>query len=203
MYSRSFLNRLKTYLCNCLVRTLQTPRVVFYKLISSPILTGKPRRNQPVLVYGNGSVFVHKNVSIGFFPSPSFFSTYAHIEARGKNSSISIGACTAINNNFCAIAEHTSITIGAMVFIGANVEILDSDFHGLERHERNISKPERAKPVVINDEVFIGNNVRILKGVKIGDGAVIANGSVVSCDVPANCIFAGNPAKLIKYLQSD
>jgi len=82
--------------------------------------------------------------------------------------------------------------------VGTNVEIIDSDFHGIKTIDRGLSKPEWAKPVSIANSVFIGSNVKILKGVSIGAGAVIANGSVVSTDVPPNSIFGGNPARFIK-----
>ena len=84
--------------------------------------------------------------------------------------------------------------------IGTNVEICDSDFHGLNVVERKLSKKEKSKPVKIQDDVFIGSNVRICKGVTIGRGSVIANSSVVIRDVPENSIAGGNPATIIKKL---
>lgn len=56
----------------------------------------------------------------------------------------------------------------------------------------------KSKDIYIGDNVFIGNNVKILKGVHIGDYAVIANGAVVTKDVAAKTIVAGNPAEVIK-----
>lgn len=56
----------------------------------------------------------------------------------------------------------------------------------------------KAEPVYIGHGVWIGANVVVLKGVKIGDGAVIGAGSVVTSDVSPHCIFAGNPAALLK-----
>ena len=92
---------------------------------------GGVQKIQPVLILGNGIVEFHKNVKLGYFPSPFFFSGYTHLEARNKSASISFGEDTHVNNNFVAIAEHTAITIGKRCFIGTNVEIVDSDFHGL------------------------------------------------------------------------
>jgi acetyltransferase-like isoleucine patch superfamily enzyme len=191
-------SRLKRYAFRCICRIIQAPRIFFYRLISSSILVGNPTLNQPLLIIGCGKIKIPAGVSIGYFPSPSFFSTYAHVEARNSEAVIAIGVGTFINNNFSAIAEHTSITIGSNVLIGTNVEIIDSDFHGINRSERKLSKQEWAKPVTIEDEVFIGNNVRILKGVTIGRGAVIANGAVVVSCIPADSIAGGNPARIIE-----
>ena len=55
------------------------------------------------------------------------------------------------------------------------------------------------KPIIIEDDVWIGANSIILGGVKIGNGAIIGAGAVVTKDVPPRAIVAGNPAKLIKY----
>jgi maltose O-acetyltransferase len=173
---------------------------MFYRFICTACVEGKPICSQPLLMLGTGKVIFAGKVIIGCNPSPSYFSTYAHIEARGKKSFVSIGDGTIINNNFCAIAEHTNITIGSNCFIGCNVEILDSDFHGLKVAERSQSKPEWAKPVNIQDNVFIGSNAKIMKGVTVGSGAVIANSAVVVKDVPEYAVVAGNPAKVIKFL---
>jgi acetyltransferase-like isoleucine patch superfamily enzyme len=54
------------------------------------------------------------------------------------------------------------------------------------------------KPIIIEDNVWIGYNCLILPGVKIGNGSVIAAGSIVNIDIPANSIAAGNPIKIIK-----
>lgn len=85
--------------------------------------------------------------------------------------------------------------------IGTNVEIYDSDFHGIRVCDRVVSKVEWAKPVVIEDDVFLGSNVRVLKGVTIGRGSVIANGSVVIKDIPSSVVAGGIPAKVIKVIE--
>lgn len=101
-----------------------------------------------------------------------------------------------------AIICHDSITIGRNVLIGGNTVIYDSDFHSLDFHERS-QIPElltnvKTAPVVIEDYAFIGSHSIILKGVTIGEHSIIGAGSVVSKNVPANEIWAGNPAKKIK-----
>ena len=143
---------------------------------------------------------VDRDVRIGVRVSPYLFSTYAYLEARHPTARISIAAGTRINNNFCAIADHTSIRIGKNCLIGANVEILDSDFHGLAVEDRGESLAHWCRPVEIGDDVLIGSNARIMKGVTIGNGSIIANGSVVTRSVEAGVIAGGNPAKILKVI---
>lgn len=149
---------------------------------------------------GRGEICFDGIVNIGVFPSPYFFNGYAYIEARNLGSKIKIGSGTWINNNFVAISEHKSITIGENVFIGTYVEIFDTNFHGLEPDRRRISCPEEASEVTIEDNVFIGSNVKILKGVTIGRDSVIANSSLVTKSIPPGVVAGGNPAKVLKQL---
>ena len=193
-------NRFKRKYFHWLRLIFQAPRILFYRLLSENKLVGKVKSLQPLQLAGNGLIEFKKNVRIGYYPSPCFFSTYAFIDARNSSSRITIGENTSINNNFRAIAEHTVIEIGCNCLIGTNVEILDSDFHGLKIADRNISRPESAKPVFIGNDVFLGNNVTILKGVSIGNGSVIANGSLVISDIPENSVAGGSPAKVIRVI---
>ena len=161
---------------------------------------GKPVLNQNVLFIGKGNVSFGDNVNIGYFPSPLFYSTYAHIEARNVTSKIFIDSNTYINNNACILSNATEIRIGKNCRIGVNFQCLDSDFHGLTTETRDSPPHTHNQLVSIGDNVFIGNNVIVLKGVTIGDGAVIGAGSVVTKDVAAFSIAAGNPAKIIRYI---
>ena len=93
------------------------------------------------------------------------------------------------------------ITIGDRVWIGANTVIADTDFHPLDPQRRG-ENPLAANtaPITIADDVFIGMNTLILKGVTIGARAVVGAGSVVTRDVPPDAIVAGNPARVIGEL---
>jgi carbonic anhydrase/acetyltransferase-like protein (isoleucine patch superfamily) len=98
----------------------------------------------------------------------------------------------------CAAAR---VIIGDQCVIGANVTIVDTDFHSLGPEWRSTSEDglrALVSPVNIGNNVFIGGGSYILKGVTIGEGAVIGAGSVVTKNVPPNVIAAGNPAKVIK-----
>lgn len=109
----------------------------------------------------------------------------------GKNFAMSGGTICASNR----------IKIGDNVSIGANTTIVDTDFHPLNAEKRQVSSSEAATaPVIIEDNVFIGMNCLILKGVTIGRGSVIGAGSVVTKDVPSCVIAAGNPARVIRKL---
>jgi len=87
-----------------------------------------------------------------------------------------------------------SIHIGAGAAIANDVSIRDTDSHTLTGATRPMTEP-----VVIGQHVWIGARVVVLKGVHIGDGAVIAAGSVVTRDVPAGCLAAGVPARVVKH----
>jgi acetyltransferase-like isoleucine patch superfamily enzyme len=95
------------------------------------------------------------------------------------------------------------ITIGDEVWVGANCVIMDTDFHPLDLDTR-LARPldGATAPVVIEDGAFIGMRSLILKGVTIGARSVIGAGSVVTRDIPPGVIAAGNPARVIRELDT-
>jgi acetyltransferase-like isoleucine patch superfamily enzyme len=106
-----------------------------------------------------------------------------------------------IGNNFYMNAGchvQGEIIIGNDVQIGPKAVIWGRD-HGINRGELIRKQPHNKSPIKIGNDVWIGANATILKGVNIGDGAVIGAGSVVIRDIPEYAIVAGNPAKVIKY----
>ena len=111
---------------------------------------------------------------------------------------LSIGSQVRMSGVMICAAE--KIAIGDRCVIGANAVIVDTDFHAMDPVLR--SSPDdfanaASSPVMIGNDVFIGGNSIILKGVTVGDEAVIGSNSVVTKDVPAGVIVAGNPAKPI------
>jgi acetyltransferase-like isoleucine patch superfamily enzyme len=98
------------------------------------------------------------------------------------------------------IAACQLIKIGNNVLCGANVTITDNDRHPLNSKERISGLAGKCAPVNIGDEVFIGMNTIVLKGVTIGKGSVIAANSVVTKNIPDNVIAGGNPAKIISTI---
>lgn len=104
-----------------------------------------------------------------------------------------------------AIICNHSITIGNNVVIGGNTVIYDTDFHSLDPLIRNSNQDQKyakKKLVLIGDNVFIGAHTTILKGVTIGNNAIIGACSVIAKDIPANEIWAGNPARFIKTIDA-
>lgn len=100
-----------------------------------------------------------------------------------------------------SIVCEQAITIGNRVTVGANTTISDTDFHPLEPHLRQRAPSQGATaPIVIEDDVFIGMQCLILKGVTIGRGSVVGAGSVVTHDLPPGVIAAGNPASVIREI---
>jgi acetyltransferase-like isoleucine patch superfamily enzyme len=94
------------------------------------------------------------------------------------------------------------ITIGEHVTVGANTTIIDTDFHPLDPAVRRLRPNDGATaPITIEDDVFIGMNCLILKGVTLGRGCVVGAGSVVTRDVPPYSVVAGNPAQVVRAQQ--
>ena len=132
----------------------------------------------------------------------------------GANGNCSVGDFTLLNGALVMAEER--IEIGAHCLISWNVGIADSDFHPLEPAQRLIDshalapffkdRPPRPRirtaPVIISDNVWIGMNAVILKGVTIGENSVVAAGAVVTKSVPANVVVAGNPAVVTKQLDA-
>lgn len=109
----------------------------------------------------------------------------------------------------CTFVDNQEIRIGDRVMIASNVQIYTAA-HPVLPKERLVSDwKERkttffrtyARPVEIKDNVWIGGGCIILPGVVIGENSVVGAGSVVNRDVPANCVAAGNPCRVIRYLE--
>jgi acetyltransferase-like isoleucine patch superfamily enzyme len=130
----------------------------------------------------------------------------------GEHGHVRVGDYSLLNG--ALIMADESVEIGSYCLISWNVAIADGDYHPIDAAQRRQdaialspyapNRPERPRiktaPVKIGDNVWIGLNAVILKGVTIGDNAVIAAGAVVTRSVPANTIVAGNPAVVVKEL---
>jgi len=117
-----------------------------------------------------------------------------------ENANLEIGN----NCGFSGVSIYCSdkIIIGDHLICGGNVSIWDTDFHSLNYLDRRIELKEKIKSekIIIGNDVFIGANSIVLKGVSIGNRSIIGAGSVVAKDIPANQIWAGNPAKYLRKI---
>lgn len=89
------------------------------------------------------------------------------------------------------------IRIGDSCMLASGVYITDSDWHGI--YDR-VDRPSEYTPVILEENVWIGDRATVLKGVTIGRNSIVAANSVVSRDVPAGVVVAGNPAIVVKEL---
>ena len=108
-----------------------------------------------------------------------------------------IGNNTFINHN-AYLMDGAPIKIGSYCFIGPNCGMYTAT-HALIAEERNQGL-EKAKPIEVGNNVWIGGDVTILPGVKIGDNSVIGAKSVVTKDIPANVIAVGNPCEVLREI---
>ena len=146
---------------------------------------------------GEGLFYADANLGGGAFPI--LLNCYIHIEARSALAAVYIADNVRINNNAVIIVDKNQIYTGRNTLIGTEFTVYDSDFHDLNP-SRRMGGVVKSASVYIDENVFIGSRVSVMKGVTIGANSVIANGSIVTRDVPSNCIAAGVPAKLIKRI---
>ena len=130
----------------------------------------------------NGSLTVKNNFKIY---------TGAEIYVN-KNASLVLGS--GYINNHVNIHCFEKIEIAENVAIADHVTIRDSDSHLFNGKPVHLM----TQPIFIGNHVWIGTSAIILKGVTIGDGAVIAAGAVVTKNIPAGCLAAGVPARVIQ-----
>ena len=104
-------------------------------------------------------------------------------------------------NNGCNFMDPAKITFGDNVFIGPDCGFYTAH-HPIGYKLRN-RLYEWAFPITVGDNVWFGGGCRILPGVTIGSNVVIGAGSVVTRDIPDNCIAAGNPCRILRYIDED
>lgn len=165
---------------------------IFHKLSQEALkITAKINNqyNTPEEIIKLFSELTGKEIDASFRMFPPFYTDCGKNTTVGKN--VFINAC-------CRFQDQGGITIGDNTLIGHNTTIvtLNHDFNPDCR--ANITP----KPVVIGEKVWIGSDCTILPGVTIGDGAIIGAGSVVTKSVSQNTIVAGNPAVIIKEIET-
>ncbi len=102
-------------------------------------------------------------------------------------------------NTNCVFLDCAEIRIGNYVFLGPNVQLYTAT-HPLDPALRR-QGIEAARPITIEDDVWIGGNTVINAGITIGSGTTVGSGSVVTKDIPPHVLAAGNPCRVIRPLK--
>ena len=118
------------------------------------------------------------------------------------NAEVFIGNNVGISNSL--FFSQQRIEVEDDVMFGGGCQIFDTDFHSIQYSSRILNGDNniKTKPVLIKKGAFVGCNSIVLKGVTIGEMSVIGAGSVVRNDIPANEIWAGNPAVFISKINN-
>jgi acetyltransferase-like isoleucine patch superfamily enzyme len=112
---------------------------------------------------------------------------------------LSIGDCVLMSPG-SRISASDEIVIGNGVMLANGSYVTDSDWHTI--YDRTV-RSTTPTPVIIGDNVWLGDHATVLKGVTIGANSVVAARAVVTRDVPANVVVAGNPATVVKELDPE
>ncbi|NLX10384.1 MAG: acyltransferase [Chloroflexi bacterium] len=195
-----------------LPRTL--PRVLSDRFIAPRLLRSSGVRAGPgVMMAGRPTLRVAPGSTITLGANVKLFSratsnplridapcTFSTLKPGAK---IVIGSDSALSGTVICCAE--SVVIGERVLVGSNCVLVDTDFHPLSPGARRRHPTEGAKsrPIVVEDDVFIGTQSIILKGTTLGRGCVVGAGAVVSGEFPPYSVIVGNPAQAIKTLSEE
>ena len=166
------------------------------KLKLNKVQYGQKIRGNRVVFTNHGRIILGNNISLNSYPGGERVVTGIH--SYFKDSVVKIGNNCNLNGTMIYCRE--KVTIGSDCMFGPGAKIIDNDSHrvSIDRYER--IKAPISKAIYISDNVWIGANSLILKGVTIGENSIVAAHSVVTKDIPKNTLFAGNPAKFIKDL---
>lgn len=170
------------------LKSILSKRLVYQKITSV---------QQIIICEGAGVISIGKNCSFGYKMGGFNRGGSIELQARYQNAKINIGNNVATNNNIMLCAANY-IEIGDNTLIGQYVTIMDHEAHGFEPNKRR--ELGEIGTVIIGKNVWLGNNVVILKNSEIGENTIVATGAVVSGKFPANVIIGGVPAKIIKSL---
>ena len=107
---------------------------------------------------------------------------------------LEIGDRTFVNYGV-SISAYQSVRIGRFCLLGTYVNIMDNNWHDILDRRR----VPPSQPVVLEDNVWLGNRVIVLPGVTIGHDTVVGAGAVVTKDLPPRCVAVGNPARVVRF----
>ena len=196
----------KDELCSRLSRALSTPLVRgFLRFHRCPVGRGFTTDGLPrIRMQRPGSISIGDHVTWNCRVMSNLAGIcQATILNCMDEGSISIGDNAGLSGT--VLSSRKCISLGRRCNIGVNTRIYDHDFHSLNhlhRTERKIDQVNiKSAPVDIGEDVLVGANVIILKGVTLGPRSIIAAGSVVTRgSYPSDSLIGGNPAKVIRRL---
>ena len=150
----------------------------------------------------NSTIVLGERVSIsnGLAENPAGVFHRTVLAAARPGATLRIGDDVGISG--AVLYAEQSIEIGDRCLIGAGATIYDTDFHALAPAERHVrfSPQVGTAPVKLGNDVWIGAEAMILKGVVIGDNAIVGARALVTKDVPAGAIAGGVPAKVVSWV---
>ena len=149
--------------------------------------------NGKLVVSGKGQVIFGDNVNAWCHAEKNVLITYT------AASRITIGDGTRLNG--AGIQAYTHVQVGPRCILGSTL-LFDSDFHNPDpvlRHDPQAPVP--SAPITLGENVWVGGQSAILKGVTVGENSVVAFRALVVSDVPPNVVVAGNPARVVKQLR--
>lgn len=183
-----------------LIINLYSKYITFYlKLNQINVGRGLISYGKPI-IKNNGKIEIGNNVTLHSHNKSYHAQMYGPVKLKtSKGGRIIIRDNSRLNG--CCLSSNKFIKIGNNCLIAANTQIIDSNGHQsnpLKRQEQDL-----ARNIIIEDNVWIGLNCIILKGICIGENSIIGAGSVITKNVPKNCIVAGNPAKIVKMNKNE
>ena len=155
-----------------------------------------------VSVIGEGKITIGDNfyMTSGDHVNPISSNQQGAFFTNNSEAKINIGNNVGMSSTRIWISK--GLTIGNNVKIGACVLLIDTDSHPIDYKLRRISNEGvKSAPIVIEDDAWIGAHSIVLKDVTIGARSIIGAGSVVTKSIPADCIAAGNPCRVIRILR--
>jgi maltose O-acetyltransferase len=173
-------------LYNCLDPELEAERQQTKQLLRRYNLTEKAQEREALLRHLLGAIGSYSIIE------PPFYCSY------GRN--IYLGDYVYLNFS-CTILDNNEVRIGHHVMIGPNVQFYTAA-HPLQAETR-LQGWETAKPIIVEDNAWLGGGAIVLAGVVIGRNAVVGAGAVVTRPVPANTVVAGNPAQVIREIRQE
>jgi len=168
-------------------------RVAFYRRRYPKAVLGRPLGVRgKLIIKGPGKVVVGRHCFFDVATGrPNIIQTF------DPAATVTIGDGCFFNG--VEIASQSSVTIGSRCIV-ADCLMMDTDFHSVEINRHDPAAFVKTGPIVIEENVWVGNRAIILKGVRIGENSVIGAGTVIRQSVPRNSVVIGNPQQIVKTL---